>query len=100
MPPMGSIINVAATCDKNTNRNNKVVCLLLYGNKQSAISVRIVDIKPMRYHFFKLNVVSAIGPHKKRQIFANKPKAIMLADNSTGNPFCVNKYGSVMLTKP
>lgn len=51
----------------------------------------MVAANAIPYHFFSESVASAKGPVAKRQIFADKPKATMPADNSTEKPFCVNK---------
>src|SRR5665213_2601987 len=99
-PLIGNKVKVAATCDINTMTESNVAPFCVNGMKQIKSNEAVVTNKPIPYHFRKLSDISTIGPHKKRQRFAERPMATMPAVSATGKPFLVNKNGRATVTKP
>ncbi len=76
------------------------VALLLSGIKQSKSSVVAQKLNPIKYHLCKLSVRSVNGAHTNRQMFAERPNAVIEAAAATENPCCTNRKGNVTDAKP
>ncbi len=99
-PLIGNNINVAATCDTKTMNDNNAVPLTVNGIKHSNNNEAVHENRPIQNHLRKLSDISIIGPHRKRQRFAETPHATTLAVAATGNPFFVSRNGNATVTKP
>ena len=72
----------------------------MIGMKQSRNNVKAQKLIPIIYHLCKLSVRSVNGAQINRQIFADKPSAVMEAADATENPCCINIKGKVTDAKP
>ena len=70
------------------------------GMKQSNNKVEEQRPVPIKYHLCRLRDKSVMGDHRKRQMLADNPRAVIDAAPATENPCFVNRNGSVTDTKP
>ena len=66
---------------------SKIIPLLVKGVMLSNTMETEEVSEPIQYHFLKLSVRSATGPHKNLQRLAETPNATMLAVCATEKPF-------------
>ena len=65
---------------------NTPIELMLRGIKQSNNRVEAQRLIPIKYHLCKLSDKSVMGAHKKRQMLADSPNAMIDATSATENP--------------